>query len=258
MSILNKAVLTTLKTDSKTFVTSTQNAIEKANSIAKVVEQFISPKLIKARKADGNPLADYKDEVADAWQNMPDEVKEAITDGVTEGVLEGDAYKDKVIRMYDNGVEYVDPEVAEVSCHKQGKDFNPDDIKSFSMAYVLRQNWQGLSYKANKDGTTKNPMGSHGESFKKLADADRDTCKNTIDKNISRIKARIANYLASTYGVKAEVIDPIEEVESKAVGFIKSANNLTEKLPSAKHQKTWSDAVAQCDDIMSKAIASMK
>ena len=44
---LNQAVLSTLKSDSKGFVISSTEAIAKAEAIAKVIEQFISSKLIK-------------------------------------------------------------------------------------------------------------------------------------------------------------------------------------------------------------------
>ena len=255
---LNQAVLSTLKSDSKGFVISSTEAIAKAEAIAKVIEQFISSKLIKARSPDGKTMDEYRDEVADAWQNAPDEVTEAITSGVTEGVLAGEVYKDKVVRMYDNGSEYVDPDIAEVSAHKQGKDFNPDDIKSFGMSYILAQNWQALSYAIKKDGTTSNPMGSYGMSFKKLANDTRTTCKNTIDQNVSRIKGRIVKYLASTYGLINEEVDPVDEIETKSLNWVKSQKNLVEKLSSAKQQKIWTDAVSQCDEILTKAIASLK
>ena len=258
MSTLNQAVLSTLKSDSKGFVISSTEAIAKAEAIAKVIEQFISSKLIKARSPEGKTMNGYKDEVADAWQNAPDEVTEAIISGVTEGVLAGEAYKDKVVRMYDNGLEFVDPDVAEVSCHKQKIDFDPDKIKSFGMGYILAQNWQALSYPVNKDGTTSNPMGSQGISFKKLANDIRNTCKNTIDKNVERIKGRIVKYLANTYGLIIEEVSPVDEIETKSINWVKSQKNLVEKLPSAKQQKIWTDAVSQCDEILTKAIASLK
>ena len=232
MTQLNKVVLASLKTNAKNWTLAEQSASELATTMACDIEPFIDAKLKAKRTKHGKLLAEYRDEVDSVIDNVP-EITESLKGGVIDGVLEGKSYKDFALEMYDNGVEYLAVDTAKVSL---GDRFDSKAVKSFSMGYILAQDFGKLDLTENKEGVNNNPLGSHGPSFKALAKADQVKCKNTIDKAWSRLKGRMAKALATMFGEIKLDVDVLEKATKRSVDYFKSMQSLTKDM-SAKDSK---------------------
>lgn len=232
MTQLNKSVLATLKQNAKNWTLAEQSASELATIMAQDIEPFIDAKLKAKRTKHGKLLAEYRDEVDSVIDNVP-EITESLKGGVIDGVIEGKSYKDYALEMYDNGAEYLAVDTAKVSL---GDRFDSKAVKSFTMGYILDQDFGKLDLTENKEGINNNPLGSHGPSFKALAKADQVKCKNTIDKAWSRLKGRMAKALATMFGeIKLEV-DVLEKANKRSVDYFKSMQSLVKDM-SAKDSK---------------------
>jgi len=232
MTTLNKSVLATLKQNAKNWTLAEQSASELATKMTCDIEQFIDAKLKAKRTKHGKLLAEYRDEIDSVMTNVP-EIKENIDKGLVDGVLEGKSYKDYILEVYDNGKEYLAVDTAKVSL---GDRFDSKAVKSFSMGYILAQDFGKLDLTENKEGVNNNPLGSYGPSFKALAKADQVKCKNTIDKSRSRLYTRMAKALANMFGeIKLEV-DVLEKATKRSVDYFKSMQSLTKDM-SAKDSK---------------------
>jgi len=226
MSTLNKSVLATLSTNAKQWALAEQSASEFATDLAHDIEPFIDAKLKAKRGKSGKLLAEYRDEVDSVLDNQP-EINEALKSGVIQGILMGKAYKDFALEMYDKGNEYVAVDTAKVSL---GNDFDPKAVKSFSMSYILAQDFNKLDLTENKEGVNNNPLGSHGPSFKALAKAHQVKCKNTIDKAWGRLKGRMSKALAKAYGEIKLDIDVLVKAGKRSGDYFKAMQSLSKDM----------------------------
>lgn len=232
MTTLNKSVLASLTSKAKLWTLAEQSASDYATEVAQDIEPFIDAKLVAKRGKAGKLLAEYRDEVDSVLDTQP-EITEALKSGVIEGVIEGKSYKDFALEVYDKGGEYIAVDTAKVSL---GDRFDSNAVKTFSMGYILAQDFGKLDLTENKEGVNNNPLGSHGPSFKALAKADQVKCKNTIDKAWSRLKGRMAKALAKAYGELKLDIDVLVKASKRSGDYFKSMQSLSKDM-SAKDSK---------------------